>query len=129
MSAHATTLGVELRRPGEALRAANGFDADAIPSLPRRSRHLIEVARAHHQRDEGHAAYALLDKAERTAPEPTKQLVCWGPYGDTWAKPGMHKARWKGSDGPTSAYETVEGTRRAGLKADREGPAVLSRSA
>lgn len=69
MAAHATTLGVELRRPGDALRAANSFDADEIPSLPRRSRHLIEVARAHHQRDEGHATYALLDKAERTAPE------------------------------------------------------------
>jgi len=69
MGAHATTLGVELRRPGEALRAATSFDADAIPSLPRRSRHLIEVARAHHQRDEGQATYALLDLAERTAPE------------------------------------------------------------
>jgi transcriptional regulator with XRE-family HTH domain len=69
MGAHATTLSVELRRPDEALRAANSFDPDDIPSLPRRSRHLIEVARAHHQRDERHATYALLDKAERTAPE------------------------------------------------------------
>jgi hypothetical protein len=69
MSAHATTLGVELRRSGEALRAANGFDAYEIPSLPRRARHLIEAARAHHQRGERHAVYALLDKSERTAPE------------------------------------------------------------
>jgi hypothetical protein len=69
MSAHAATLGVELRRPGEALRAANGFDADDIASIPRRARHLIEVARAHDQRDERHAVYALLDKSERTAPE------------------------------------------------------------
>lgn len=69
MGAHATTLGVELRRPGDALRAANSFDADAITSIPRRSRHLIEVARAHRLRDERHAVYALLDKAERTAPE------------------------------------------------------------
>jgi hypothetical protein len=69
MSAHATTLGVELRRPGEALRAANGFDADEITSVPRRARHLIEAARAHQQRGDRHAVYALLDKSERTAPE------------------------------------------------------------
>lgn len=69
MAAHATTLGVELRRPGEALRAADSIDADSIPSLARRSRHLIEVARGHHQRDERAAVYALLNKAERTASE------------------------------------------------------------
>lgn len=69
MSAHATTLGVELRRPGEALQAAHGFDADEIPSLARRARHLIEAARAHYQRDERHAVFALLDKSERTATE------------------------------------------------------------
>lgn len=69
MAAHATTLGVELRRSGEALRAASSVDADAIASVPRRSRHLIEVARAHYQRDERHAVWALLDKAERTASE------------------------------------------------------------
>jgi transcriptional regulator with XRE-family HTH domain len=69
MAAHATTLGVELRRPGEALRAADSFDAQAIPSLARRSRHLIEVARGHHQRDERAATFALLSAAERTASE------------------------------------------------------------
>lgn len=69
MAAHATTLGVELHRPGEALQAADSVDAGAIASVPRRSRHLIEVARAHHQRDERTAVWALLDKAERTAPE------------------------------------------------------------
>ncbi len=72
MEAHATTLGVELRRSGEALRAARGFDADQIASIPRRSRHFIEVARAHHQRDEPVAALALLDKSARTAPETIK---------------------------------------------------------
>ncbi|MDQ3152546.1 MAG: helix-turn-helix domain-containing protein [Actinomycetota bacterium] len=69
MTAHAVTLDVELRRPGDAVRAANSFDAGRIPSLPRRSRHLIEVARAYHQRDDGAGAYALLAAAERTAPE------------------------------------------------------------
>lgn len=69
MTAHATTLGVELRRPGEAVRSALSFDADLIASVPRRSRHLIEVARAHFQREESIAALALLDKSARTAPE------------------------------------------------------------
>src|SRR5688500_9603087 len=68
MGAHATTLGVELRRPAEALRAAD-FDPALITSVPRRSRHLIEVARAHDQRDNSHAVWALLNHAERTAPE------------------------------------------------------------
>ncbi len=69
VAAHATTLGVELQRPGEALQAAAKFDADQIVSLPRRSRHFIEVARAHAQRDEMVAALALLAKSFRTAPE------------------------------------------------------------
>ncbi|WP_245671360.1 hypothetical protein [Nocardia amamiensis] len=69
MQAHATTLGVELRRPGEALRAAGAVDADRIESVPRRSRHFIEVARAHYQRDEFVAALALLNKSEQTASE------------------------------------------------------------
>ncbi|WP_268895610.1 helix-turn-helix domain-containing protein [Nocardia sp. CY41] len=69
MQAHATTLGVELRRTGEGLRAAQALDADRITSVPRRSRHFIEVARAHYQRDEFVAAFAMLDKSARTAPE------------------------------------------------------------
>ncbi|WP_327141865.1 hypothetical protein [Nocardia sp. NBC_01327] len=69
MAAHATTLGVELRQPGEALRAVRSIDADHIVSVPRRSRHLIEVARAHTQRDENTAARTMLVKSEQTAPE------------------------------------------------------------
>jgi tetratricopeptide (TPR) repeat protein len=69
IEAHATTLGVELRRTGEGLRAAHALDPDRIASVPRRSRHFIEVARAHYQRDELVAALAMLDKSERTAPE------------------------------------------------------------
>ncbi|MFE9785782.1 XRE family transcriptional regulator [Nocardia salmonicida] len=67
--ANAVTLGVDLRRSGEALRAARALDEDTILSVPRRSRHLIEVARAYDQRDEDAAVLALLDKAHRTAPE------------------------------------------------------------
>jgi hypothetical protein len=66
--AHATTLGVELQRPGEAVREA-AFEPEDIVSVPRRARHLIEVARAHEQRGERHATLALLTAANRTAPE------------------------------------------------------------
>ncbi|MFE4460471.1 helix-turn-helix domain-containing protein [Nocardia tengchongensis] len=69
MAAHATTLGVELRQPGEALRVARSIDADRIVSVPRRGRHLIEVARAYMQRDEDTAALTMLVKSEQTAPE------------------------------------------------------------
>ncbi|WP_327111107.1 helix-turn-helix domain-containing protein [Nocardia sp. NBC_01730] len=69
MAAHATTLGVELRRSAEALRAARELDAETIVSVPRRSRHYIEVARAYSQRREAAAAFAMLEKAQQTAPE------------------------------------------------------------
>ncbi|WP_280365155.1 hypothetical protein [Nocardia wallacei] len=69
MAAHAVTLGVELRRSGEALQAAQTFDAKRIVSVPRRSRHFIEVARAHHRRDDAVATLAVLSSSERTAPE------------------------------------------------------------
>jgi hypothetical protein len=72
IGAHATTLGVELRRPGEALRAADSFDPDTIPSLARRSRHLIEVARGHYRRGERAEAWAMLNRSERTANETIK---------------------------------------------------------
>nr|WP_244199516.1 helix-turn-helix domain-containing protein [Amycolatopsis thailandensis] len=69
MAAHATTLGVELRRSGEALRAANALDPVTIPSLARRSRHLIEVARAHSLNGDRVATLSLLDRSQRVAPE------------------------------------------------------------
>lgn len=69
MRAHQVTVAVELRQPGEAIRAAAALDADEIASIPRRSRHLIEVARAHEQRRDRLAVLTLLDKAQRTAPE------------------------------------------------------------
>lgn len=72
MGAHAVTLGVELRRAGEALHAAGGFDANQIISVPRRSRHFIEVARAHAQRGESVATLQMLSKSEQTAPETIK---------------------------------------------------------
>lgn len=46
MGAHAVTLAVELRQGAESAKQARRATAAAIPSQPRRGRHLIEVARA-----------------------------------------------------------------------------------
>lgn len=66
---YAVSLGVELRKGGEALRQARRVDPAAITSTPRRARHLIEVARAHRLRDDPSAMLATLDAAYRAAPE------------------------------------------------------------
>ena len=68
MKANAVTLGVELRRDGEA-RNASDFDPAEIVSVPRRARHLIEVARVHSLRGDRDAVLATLDLSQRTAPE------------------------------------------------------------
>jgi transcriptional regulator with XRE-family HTH domain len=69
MGAHAVTVGVELRRAGESVRLARRVHAELIPSQPRRGRHLIEVARAHHLDNDMDAALHTLDDAYTTAPE------------------------------------------------------------
>ncbi|MEU5847416.1 helix-turn-helix domain-containing protein [Saccharopolyspora shandongensis] len=69
MHANALSLGVDLRRSGEALKAARELDPNQIVSVPRRSRHLIEVARAYAQHDESASVLEILARAERTAPE------------------------------------------------------------
>ncbi|MFF5228463.1 helix-turn-helix domain-containing protein [Dactylosporangium sp. NPDC000521] len=69
MGAHGVTIAVELRQPGEALRHARRTEAADIPSRPRRARHLIEVARAHHLRRDKRTAVATLDQSFAAAPE------------------------------------------------------------
>ncbi|MFI6265336.1 helix-turn-helix domain-containing protein [Micromonospora sp. NPDC051006] len=69
MGAHAVTVAVELQKSGEAARQARRHDAAAIPSRPRRARHLIEVARAHYGKDDKEAAMATLRRAYESAPE------------------------------------------------------------
>ncbi|MFI6227657.1 helix-turn-helix domain-containing protein [Micromonospora echinospora] len=69
MGAHAVTVAVELQKPGEAVRQARRHDAAAIPSRPRRARHLIEVARAHYGKDDKESAVATLRQAYESAPE------------------------------------------------------------
>ncbi|WP_433530637.1 helix-turn-helix domain-containing protein [Micromonospora sp. CA-263727] len=69
MGAHAVTVAVELQKSGEAVRQARRHDAAAIPSRPRRARHLIEVARAHYGKDDAEATVATLRQAYESAPE------------------------------------------------------------
>jgi len=66
---YAVSVSVELQKGGEALRAARDVPPDTITSLPRRARHVIEVARAHSLKADHAATVATLRKAYETAPE------------------------------------------------------------
>jgi hypothetical protein len=66
---YAVSIGVELRKGGEALRQAGRVDPATITSRPRRARHLIEVARAHRLRSDHSATLATLSDAYDAAPE------------------------------------------------------------
>lgn len=69
MGAHAVTTAVELRQGSESQRQAGRMERLEIPSQPRRGRHLIEVARAHHLNNDLSAALGSLDSAYVAAPE------------------------------------------------------------
>src|SRR5260370_36687136 len=69
MGAHAVTVGVELRQAAESVRHAERMTPAAIPSRPRRGRHLIEVARAYRLRNDLDASLAALFQAVDAAPE------------------------------------------------------------
>jgi transcriptional regulator with XRE-family HTH domain len=69
MSAHAVTVAVELSKGAESARQSNNAEAVPIPSKPRRGRHLIEVARAHHLQRDHDAVLGTLQLAQQAAPE------------------------------------------------------------
>lgn len=69
MGAHAVTVAVELHQGGESARQAERAADAPIPSRPRRGRHLIEVARAHHLQRDHAAVLGTLELAEQAAPE------------------------------------------------------------
>jgi hypothetical protein len=60
---------VELRKPGEAQRQARKAAGAAIPSQPRRGRHLIEVARAFNLGNDHGRVLETLKNAYVAAPE------------------------------------------------------------
>lgn len=72
MAPHAVTVAVELHQGGESARQADTALSAPIPSRPRRGRHLIEVARAHHLQRDHHAVLGTLELAQHTAPETIK---------------------------------------------------------
>ena len=65
---HAVAVAVELGEAGEALRRAEGIQADGL-SVERRGRFLIDVARAHGQRRDTAGAVAALRGAHELTPE------------------------------------------------------------
>ncbi|MEV4726561.1 helix-turn-helix domain-containing protein [Micromonospora humida] len=69
MGAHAVTVAVELQKSGEAVRQARRHEAAAIPSRPRRARHLIEVARAYYGKADKETTVVTLRQAYESAPE------------------------------------------------------------
>ncbi|WP_433465810.1 helix-turn-helix domain-containing protein [Spirillospora sp. CA-128828] len=69
MGAHAVTLAVELRQGGESVKQAKRSAAAAIPSQPRKGRHLIETARAWQLGGDQAAELGTLKDAYVTAPE------------------------------------------------------------
>ncbi|MBC6458441.1 helix-turn-helix domain-containing protein [Actinomadura sp. HBU206391] len=69
MQAHAVTVAVELRQGAESARQARRSAGAAIPSQPRRGRHLIEVARAWQVGDDPAAMLSTLKDAYVAAPE------------------------------------------------------------
>jgi tetratricopeptide (TPR) repeat protein len=98
MQANAVTLGVELRRDGEARRAAD-FAAEEIVSIPRRARHLIEVARVHALRGDSDAVLATLDLSERTAPETARF--------NGWARELTHNSLDRPPSGKAAAVRSL----------------------
>jgi len=69
MGAHAVTIAVETRQAGESKRQARRSANSAIPSQPRKGRHLIEIARAYHLGNDKPALLGTLRNAYVTAPE------------------------------------------------------------
>jgi hypothetical protein len=67
----ALALDVELGRSTAAARRAEAIDTEAVESVPRRTRLLLEVARAQLLRREQTSAVAVLQEAYATGPEAT----------------------------------------------------------
>ncbi|WP_243712860.1 helix-turn-helix transcriptional regulator [Actinomadura sp. 6K520] len=69
MAAHAVTIAVELRQGGESAVQARKARKAAVPSQPRKGRHLIEVARAWQLSGDQEATLGTLKAAYVAAPE------------------------------------------------------------
>ena len=67
----ALALGVELGRPAAAIRRAERMDIDAVPSVPRRARLMIEASRGYLLRREHAGALHMLRRAHQVSAEAT----------------------------------------------------------
>ncbi|MEV5508860.1 helix-turn-helix domain-containing protein [Streptomyces orinoci] len=66
---HGVSVGVGLLTPGEALRRAEAITPEAVGSLERRSRLLLDIAAGHHQKHETAAGVHYLSTAHKISPE------------------------------------------------------------
>ncbi|MFK4084632.1 helix-turn-helix domain-containing protein [Kribbella sp. NPDC020789] len=66
---HAVSIGVDLRTPGAALNRAESIDLSTVPSVERRSRVLVEMARAHHLRKDPAGTLHWMSRAQEESPE------------------------------------------------------------
>ncbi|MBO0917550.1 helix-turn-helix domain-containing protein [Streptomyces laculatispora] len=66
---HAVSVGVDLRKAGKALSAADDIDPDVMPSRERRARLWVEVARGHLQRGDRTAALHVMNLAHEIGAE------------------------------------------------------------
>lgn len=71
---HAVSVGVGLMTPGDALRAAEDVEPEAVPSRERRSRLFLDIAAGHAQSGEPAAGVHFLDKAYATSPEAVRYV-------------------------------------------------------
>lgn len=66
---HGVSVGVGLLTPGEALRRSESITPEAVGSLERRSRLLLDIAAGHHQKHETAAGVHYLSAACKVSPE------------------------------------------------------------
>ncbi|KUF20127.1 helix-turn-helix domain-containing protein [Streptomyces silvensis] len=66
---HAVSIGVDLRTPGSAMSRAESIDLEAMPSVERRSRVLVELARAQRQRRDYAGSLHWMRRAVDASPE------------------------------------------------------------
>jgi transcriptional regulator with XRE-family HTH domain len=64
---YAVTIHLDLQQPARALDAARSIDPSALPSRTRKSRYLVEIARAHHQLGSDDAAVYQMNKAREVS--------------------------------------------------------------
>lgn len=62
---YAVTIHLDLQQPARALEAAKKINPSALPSRTRKSRYLVEIARAHHQLGADDAAVYQMGKARK----------------------------------------------------------------